>query len=99
MFTSFNRMFAIIYCCSVRSKGKGDLQNLRLLATLFMLFLLILTLPAFVAQVEGGTSTNTLYAHAETTTIGGVNYYLFKLSSADGPQQNLSSRRKLLVES
>jgi PKD repeat protein len=55
-----------------------------------MLFLLILILPFFVSQVESGTSTNTLYAHAETTTIGGVNYYLHKLSSADGPATTLS---------
>jgi hypothetical protein len=53
-----------------------------------MLFLLIL--PFFVSQVESGTSTNTLYAHAETATIGGVNYYLHKLSSADGPATTFS---------
>jgi hypothetical protein len=65
-----------------------------------MLFLLILILPFFVSQVESGTSTNTLYAHAETTTIGGVNYYLHKLSSGDGPgitllQSIASTGRKL----
>jgi len=53
-----------------------------------MFFLLIL--PVFVLQVESGTSTNTLYAHAETTTIGSVSYYLHKLSSADGPATTLS---------
>jgi len=41
-------------------------------------------------QVESGSSTNTLYAHAETTTIGGSSYYLHKLSSADGPATTLS---------
>jgi PKD repeat protein len=55
-----------------------------------MFFLLILILPFFVSKVESSTSTNTLYAHAETTTIGGVNYYLYKLSSADGPGITLS---------
>jgi hypothetical protein len=34
-----------------------------------MLFLLILILPFFVSQVESGTSTNTLYVHAEGATI------------------------------
>jgi hypothetical protein len=34
-----------------------------------ILFLLILILPFFVSQVESGTSTNTLYAHAEGATI------------------------------
>jgi len=38
-----------------------------------------------MTQVESGSSINTLYAHAETTTIGGSSYYLHKLSSADGP--------------
>jgi len=64
--------------------------KLRLAIVVVMLFLLILILPFFVSQVESGTSTNTLYAHAETTTIGGVNYYLHKLSSADGPATTLS---------
>jgi hypothetical protein len=66
-----------------------------------MLFLLILILPFFVSKVESSTSTNTLYAHAETTTIGSVNYYLHKLSSADGPATTLnqsaaSTGRKLM---
>jgi hypothetical protein len=64
--------------------------KLRLAIVVFMLFLLILIMPFFVSQVESGTSTNVLYAHAETTTIGGVNYYLHKLSSADGPVTTLS---------
>jgi len=64
--------------------------KLRLPIAVVMLFLLILILPFFVSQVESDTSTNTLYAHAETTTIGGVNYYLHKLSSADGPATTLS---------
>jgi len=38
-----------------------------------------------MTQVESGSSTNTLYAHAERTTIGGSSYYLHKLSSANGP--------------
>jgi len=67
----------------------------------YLLFLLILILPVFVAQVESSTSTNTLYAHAETTTIGGVNYYLHKLLSANGPATTLyasaaSTGRKLM---
>jgi len=36
------------------------------------------------------SSPQTLYAHAETTTINGVNYFLHKLSSADGPATTLS---------
>jgi len=52
---------------------------------------LVVTFPFFVTYVESGTSTNTLYAHAETTTIGGVNYYLHKLSSSDGPATTLSA--------
>jgi len=64
--------------------------KLRLPIAVVMLLLLILILPFFVSQVESGTSTNTLYAHAETTTIGGGNYYLHKLSSADGPATTLS---------
>jgi len=76
--------------------------KLRLPIVAVMLLLLILILPFFVSQVESGTSTNTLYAHAETTTIGGVNYYLHKLSSADGPvgttlsQSAASTGRKLM---
>jgi len=75
--------------------------KLRLAIAVVMLFLLILILPFFVSQVESGTSTNTLYAHAETTTIGGVNYYLHKLSSADEPattssQSAVSVGRKLM---
>jgi hypothetical protein len=67
---------------------------------LYVFFLSVLILPFFISQVESGTSTNTLYAHAETTTIGGVNYYLHKLSSADGPgitlpQSIASTGRKL----
>jgi len=65
--------------------------KLRLPIVVVILFLLILILPFFVSQVESGTSTNTLYAHAETTTIGGVNYYLHKLSSADGPATTFSA--------
>ena len=76
-------------------------MKLRLAIAVVMLFLLILILPFFVSQVESGTSTNTLYAHAETTTIGGVNYYLHKLSSADEPattssQSAVSVGRKLM---
>lgn len=76
-------------------------MKLRLPIAVVMLFLLILILPFFVSQVESGTSTNTLYAHAETTTIGGVSYYLHKLSSADGPattlwQSAVSEGRKLM---
>jgi len=63
--------------------------KLRLALIVCLLFLLIL--PVFVVQVKAGTSTNTLYAHAETTTIGGVNYYLHKLSSADGPATEKSA--------
>jgi len=37
------------------------------------------------------SSPQTLYAHAETTMIGGVNYYLHKLSSADGSGTTLSA--------
>jgi len=75
--------------------------KVRLAIAIVMLFLLILILPFFVSQVESSTSTNTLYAHAETTTIGGVNYYLHKLSSANGPATNLtqsaaSTGRKLM---
>jgi PKD repeat protein len=55
-----------------------------------MFFLLILILPFFGLEVESSTSANTLYAHAETAVIGGVNYYLHKLSSADGPATTLS---------
>jgi len=67
----------------------------------YLLFILTLLLPVFVGQVESSTSTNTLFAHAETTTIGGVNYYLHKLSSADGPATTLyasaaSTGRKLM---
>jgi hypothetical protein len=36
------------------------------------------------------SSPQTLYAHAESTTINGVSYYLHKLSSADGPATTLS---------
>ena len=72
------------------------------LALIFMLFLLTLILPVFVVEVESSsTSTHTLYAHAETTIIGNVNYYLFNLSSADGPatilsQSAASTGRKLM---
>jgi len=62
---------------------------------------LIVTSPYLVTRVESGASTNTLYAHAETTTIGGSSYYLHKLSSADGPATTLnasaaSTGRKLM---
>jgi len=63
--------------------------RLRLLAIASLLFFLIL--PTFLLQVKSGTSTNTLFAHAETTTIGGVSYYLHKLGSADGPATTLSA--------
>jgi hypothetical protein len=81
--------------------GRRETVKLRIPIVVVMLFLLILILPFFVSQVESGTSTNTLYAHAETTTIGGVNYYLHKLSSADGPATTLtqsaaSTGRKLM---
>ena len=56
-----------------------------------MLFLLIPLLPFIVTQVEGSTSTNKLYAHAETTTIGGSSYYLHLLSSSDGNGTILSA--------
>jgi hypothetical protein len=56
---------------------------------LFLLFLLIL--PGFIAQVESSTSTNKLYAHVETTTIGGVSYYLNKLGSADSAGISLNA--------
>jgi len=62
---------------------------------------LVVTFPFFVTYVESGTSTNTLYAHAETTTVGGVSYYLHKLGSADGSAITLnasaaSTGRKLM---
>ena len=85
----------------INAEGEGKSVKRRLPIVVFMLFLLILILPFFVLQVESSTSTNTLYAHAETTTIGGVNYYLHKLSSADGSvgttlSQSASTGRKLM---
>ena len=71
-------------------REKRETVKLRLTMIVFVLFLTIIILPVFVTQVMSSTSTNTLYAHAETTTIGGASYYLHKSSSADGPATTLS---------
>jgi len=71
---------------SIRAKHKHTRVTIYVL---FLLFLLIL--PGFITQVESSTSTNKLYAHMETTTIGGVSYYLNKLVSADAPGISLNA--------
>ena len=64
---------------------------MKLRPSILVLMLLLLSIvPIFVAHVESST-TNTLYAHAETTTLtGGYVYYLHKLSPADGPATTIS---------
>jgi len=63
---------------SVRAKYARARAQIYVITVIFLLIL-----PVFVEKVEGGTSTGTLYAHAETTTIGGTSYYWNKLESAD----------------
>jgi len=40
---------------------------------------------------QTATSGQSIYEHAETTTIAGTSYYLQKLASADGPATSLSA--------
>jgi len=73
----------------------------KLAVSVMLLLAFMLIMPLFVAKVESGISTKTLYAHAETTTIGSTSYYLHKSSSADGPALTLtvsavSTGRKLM---
>lgn len=56
-----------------------------------MLPLLILSIFTLNVNGEPSTITITLYAHSETTTVNGVNYYLHKPDSADGPATVLSA--------
>lgn len=70
------------------SREKGNLK-LRLILVACILFSSILSV--FPLNAESRTSTVTLYAHSETTTINGVTYYLHKLESADGPATVLSA--------
>jgi len=55
-----------------------------------MLLLMILLMIPNAIPITASSSSQTLYAHAETTTIGGVSYYLHKVSSADGSGITLS---------
>jgi len=68
-----------------------------------LFILLILTVGYVFAPflTMASTSTNTLYAHAETTTIAGSNYYRHLLSAADGngtilSQSAVTAGRKLM---
>jgi hypothetical protein len=53
--------------------------------------ILLLLIPAFNPNVKGETSTITLYAHSETTTINGVTYYMHKPEPSNGPATILSA--------
>ena len=53
--------------------------------------LLLLILLAFNPNVKSETSIITLYAHSETTTINGANYYMHKPEPSNGPATILSA--------
>jgi PKD repeat protein len=74
------------------AEGRGHMNSkLRHLLSLIFILNFLAFYATFMTKVEGGSSTNVLYAHAETTTIEGVNYCLFKFSSADGPATVLNA--------
>jgi len=73
-------------------KEKGEEVPLkRLYLLVFILIVLIIFSPNFSTFFGYSSSSQTLYAHAETTTIGGSSYYLHSLSPADGNGTALSA--------
>lgn len=62
----------------------------RLYLATFILIVLIFS-PNLLTFFGYSSSSQTLYAHAETTTIGGSSYYLHSLSPADGNGTTLSA--------
>lgn len=86
------KLFAINLKIKCFGKITAEGRRSSIEEAIFMSILIILIFSSNFLTFFGYSSySQTLYAHAETTAIGGSSYYLHSLSSADGNGTALSA--------